>query len=164
MKILLLNLLLCLISVNGFIYTLLPSDKTQVTIHLEKFNEQYNLLHIGVSFNYMFETLRYDYRPFCETDECTYETTNIDRLNPREVFPNTDLLNNLEMSDDIEKKDIYWGETDKTLVEIQEFEKTLHTKYILGINDCRHYVNSFTDWALNKPTPIWQLNKLWDKY
>ena len=35
-----------------------------------------------------------------------YETSNIDRLDPRELFPNTDLLDNLEMSDDIEK--IYW--------------------------------------------------------
>ena len=93
-----------------------------------------------------------------------HETSNIDRLNPREVFPNTDLLDDLEMSDDIEKKDIYWGESDKTLNEVQEFEKTLHKKYILGVNDCRHYVNKFTKWALDKPTPVWKLDKLWDEY
>jgi hypothetical protein len=157
-------LLISLININGLFPTILPSDKTRVTLHLEKFNEKYNLLHIGVSFRCRFETLRYDYRPFCEIDGCTYETSNIDRLNPRELFPNTDLLDDLEMSDDIEKKDIYWGESDKTLIEIQEFEKNLHKKYILGVNDCRHYVNRFTKWAMDKPTPVWKLDKLWDEY
>ena len=154
----------CLIKAAALAPTILPSTKTRVTLHLEKFNERYNLLHIGVSFRHNFETLRYDYRPFCEVDGCSYETSNIDRLNPREVFPNTDLLDDLEMSDDIEKKDIYWGESDKTLNEVQEFEKTLHKKYILGVNDCRHYVNKFTKWALDKPTPVWKLDKLWDEY
>ena len=100
-------LLLLLTRAYGLFPTILPSDKTKVTLHLEKFNEKYNLLHIGVSFKCDFQTLRYDYRPFCEVDGCTYETSNIDRLDPRELFPNTDLLDNLEMSDDIEKKYIY---------------------------------------------------------
>jgi hypothetical protein len=139
--------------------------KTRVNLHLEKFNEKYNLLHIGICFENNFEKIRYDYRAFCDEQQgCTYETTNIDRLNPREVFPNTDLLDNLEISEDIKKVKIYWGDTDKTFEEIREFEKTLHCKYILGVNDCRHYVNRFTKWALNKPTPIWKLNRLWDKY
>jgi len=139
--------------------------KTRVNLHLEKFNEKYNLLHIGISFENNFQKLRYDYRAFCDEQEgCTYETTNIDRLNPREVFPNTDLFDNLESFDDIKKVKIYWGDTDKSFEEIREFEKTLHRKYILGVNDCRHYVNRFTKWALDKPTPIWKLNRLWDKY
>jgi hypothetical protein len=139
--------------------------KTRVNLHLEKFNEKYNLLHIGISFERNFDKIRYDYRAFCDEQQgCTYETTNIDRLNPREVFPNTDLLDNLEMPEDIKKVTIYWGDTDKTFEEIREFEKTLHRKYILGVNDCRHYVNRFTKWALDKPTPIWKLNRLWDIY
>ena len=125
-------LLASLINSTAFFPTILPSDKTKVTLHLEKFNEKYNLLHIGISFRCNFETLRYDYRPFCEIDGCTYETSNIDRLNPREVFPNTDLLDDLEMSNDIEKKDIYWGESDKTLLEIQEFEKNITYKIYFG--------------------------------
>jgi hypothetical protein len=60
-------------------------------------------------------------------------------------------------------KTIYWGETDKTLEEVQLFEKSLQKKYILGINDCRHYVNRFSRWALNKRTPIWNLHKLWNQ-
>ena len=44
------------------------------------------------------------------------------------------------------------------------YEKTLHKKYILGIYDCRHYVNKFTDWCLDKPTPVWELYSLWNQY
>ena len=85
-------------------------------------NKKYNLLHIGISFENNFEKIRYDYRAFCDEKEgCTYETTNIDRLNPREVFPNTDLFDNLESFDDIKKIKIYWGDTDKTFEEIREF-------------------------------------------
>ena len=58
-------------------------------------------------------------------------------------------------------KNIFWGITNKTFDEIIEYEKTLNIKYKLGIYDCRHYVNKFTDWSLNKPTPIWTLHKLW---
>ena len=43
------------------------------------------------------------------------------------------------------------------------YETVLHKKYILGIYDCRHYVNKFTEWSLDKPTPIWKLNRLWDE-
>jgi hypothetical protein len=60
-------------------------------------------------------------------------------------------------------KTIYWGETNKTLEEVQLFEQSLQKKYILGINDCRHYVNHFSRWALNKRTPIWNLHKLWNQ-
>tara|TARA_Y100000591_G_C21616942_1_gene585804 strand:- start:148 stop:636 length:489 start_codon:yes stop_codon:yes gene_type:complete len=156
-------ILLLLIKTNQF-EILVPKQNTKVIIHLEKFNEKYNLLHIGISFKRNFKTIRYDYRPFCENEPYNYETTNINRLNPRDIFPDTHLLNNLEMSDKIKKKDIFWGETNKTLEEIEEYEKTLHKKYILGINDCRHYVNKFTDWVLHKPTPIWKLNNLWNNY
>ena len=45
-----------------------------------------------------------------------------------------------------------------------EFEKTLHKKYRVGIYDCRHYVNRFTRWSLDKPTPVWKLHRLWEKY
>ena len=156
--------LLSLIEIKCLVPTILPSTKTKVNLHLEKFNERYNLLHIGISFRHDFQTLRYDYRPFCEDEDCSYETSDINISHEQLIYPNIDLLDNLELLDVIEKKDIYWGETDKTLSEIQEFEKTLHKKYILGVNDCRHYVNKFTKWALNKPTPIWKLYKLWDKY
>ena len=59
---------------------------------------------------------------------------------------------------------IYWGETHKTFEEIELFEQTLQKKYILGIHDCRHYVNKFSIWAVNKKTPIWKLNTLWNTY
>ena len=47
--------------------------------------------------------------------------------------------------------------------EILEFEKSLHKRYILGFNDCRHYVNRFTGWCLSNPTPIWKLHRVWNE-
>ena len=61
------------------------------------------------------------------------------------------------------EKNIIWGTTNKTIEEILEFEKSLHKRYILGFNDCRHYVNSFTDWCLSNPTPIWKLHRVWNE-
>ena len=63
---------------------------------------------------------------------------------------------------DIEKRTIYWGTCHKSFHEIINFEKSLHRRYILGIYDCRHYVNRFSNWALNKPSPIWNLHILWN--
>ena len=157
-------ILISLLNIHSLFPSITRTDKTKVMIHLEKFNEKYNLLHIGISFNCDFKTLRYDYRPFCEIDDCSYETSNINRLDRRDLFPDINLSDNIVMIEEMEKKDIYWGESEKTLDEIEEFEKTLHKKYILGVNDCRHYVNYFTRWVLDKPTPIWKLDKLWDEY
>ena len=135
---------------------------TRVNIHLEKFNEQYNLLHIGISFDNRFKVIRYDYRPFNDNND--YDTTNIDRRNFAIIFPNVYIPEDINIPEEMEKKTIHWGNTNKTFNEIIAFEKTLHKKYILGINDCRHYVSKFTEWALEDPTPIWHLNSLWDEY
>ena len=85
---------------------------------------------------------------------------------------NSDNSENNDNSDDsyimnyinTNKKDIYWGITNKTQKEIIEYEKNylIKKKYKIGIYDCRHYVNEFSIWALNKPTPIWKLKNLWD--
>ena len=60
--------------------------------------------------------------------------------------------------------DIYWGTSNKSLIDIINYEKTLNKNYILVFNDCRHYTNKLTKYALNKPTPIWKLNKLFNQY
>ena len=36
-------------------------------------------------------------------------------------------------------------------------------KYRIGLYDCRHYVRDFTKWCIEKPTPVWSLNKLWNE-
>ena len=136
-------------------------EPTKVNIHLEKFNEKYNLLHIGVSFENKQRLVRYDYRPF--NDDHNYDTTNINRQSIAAIFPNIYVPNDIIIPDEMEKKTLYWGNTNKTMTEIFEFEKTLHHKYILGVYDCRHYVYRFTDWALDNPTPIWHLHELWDE-
>ena len=154
-------------------YTSIP--RTQVVIHLEKFTQKYNLLHIGVSFVNSHKNLRYDFRSFNNDKSC--ETTNLNRGNLRLMFPDLyiakefddktykDYIEVLENDkNNIYSKNILWGITNKTFEEIILYEKSINKKYKLGIYDCRHYVNKFTCWCLDKPTPIWTLYKLWDEY
>jgi hypothetical protein len=147
------------------------NPKTQVHLHLEKFNNELNLYHIGISFKNEDIVLRYDYRPFCDPTKCEYKTINNIGVSSIGVSSTSVINKEVRLIDKIYKfyipetlpnKTIYWGETSKTLDEVVEFEKTLQKKYILGINDCRHYVNRFSRWALNKRTPIWKLDKLWN--
>jgi hypothetical protein len=141
-------------SKNGFSQPL-THKKVLVNLHLEKFNKFYNLYHIGISFKNENDNklIRYDYRPFSEEKSLnTNQPVIIDKFYK------------LLLSKTIENITIFWGETNKTLEEIEVFEKTLQKKYILGIYDCRHYVNCFSLWSLNKKTPIWKLHKFYNKY
>jgi hypothetical protein len=147
------------------------NEKTKVSVHLERFNEKYNLLHIGISFSRNNKELRYDFRPHCENTG--YLTTNMDRQDIRNIFPEIDhtneFINQYKRYSDaiifdtehIYSKDILWGFTNYSFDEIIEFEKTLHDKYRIGIYDCRHYVSRFTKWCLDKPTPVWTLHRIW---
>jgi hypothetical protein len=143
------------------------NPKTQVHLHLEKFNNELNLYHIGISFKNEDIVLRYDYRPFCDPTKCEYKTINNIGVSSTSVINKEvrliDKIYKFYIPETLPNKTIYWGETSKTLDEVVEFEKTLQKKYILGINDCRHYVNRFSRWALNKRTPIWKLDKLWNQ-
>jgi len=151
--------------------------KTKTYIHIEKFNEKYNLLHIGVSFIQGNKCARFDFRQ--AEDQISFMTYSNNPLNifylqifnrqipflrnERDIYPFR--LVDYQRSDDyFETIDIYWGISNKSLQEIIEYEKTLNKKYILGLNDCRHYSRKLTNWALNKPTPIWKLDKLFNKY
>ena len=153
-----------------------PKTKTKTFLHLEKFNEKYNLLHIGVSFISANKCARFDFRQ--SEEQMSFMTyTNYPfnyiyfyllnkqftiRQNP-DIYP-LFLLDYEKSSNKFQTIDIYWGSTNKSIEEIIEFEKTLNKKYILGINDCRHYSRKLTKWALDKPTPIWKLSKLFNKY
>jgi hypothetical protein len=162
-----------LLLIQTFLSYIVPTynPKTQVHLHLEKFNNELNLYHIGISFKNEDIVLRYDYRPFCDPTKCEYKTINNIGVSSIGVSSTSVINKEVRLIDKIYKfyipetlpnKTIYWGETSKTLDEVVEFEKTLQKKYILGINDCRHYVNRFSRWALNKRTPIWKLDKLWN--
>jgi hypothetical protein len=145
------------------------NPKTLVHLHLEKFNNELNLYHIGISFKNEDTVIRYDYRPFCEPSVCEFKTINSVTTTSTSISPvlNKELrfidkLYRFYIPETLDNKTIYWGETSKTLDEVVDFEKTMPKKYILGINDCRHYVNRFSRWAVNKQTPIWKLDKLWN--
>ena len=162
-----LKFLLLLIGINSAsLFSILTTNtKTQVHLHLERFNDDLNLYHIGISFKNNNSVLRYDYRPFCEPNKCEFKTVNsvtsVKAVNKEVTL--VDKLYRFYIPENVPNKTIYWGETTKSLEDVEEFEKTLQKKYILGINDCRHYVNRISLWALNKRTPIWSLDKLWNQ-
>jgi hypothetical protein len=172
-----LKLALLFLGINyaSFFSMPLNTPKTQVNLHLERFNDDFNLYHIGISFKNNNSLLRYDYRPFCEPNKCEFKTisNNANAINAISINSNGAVASNKQLTfidklyrfyipENVPNKTIYWGETSKSLEEVEQFEKTLPKKYILGINDCRHYVNRISLWALNKRTPIWSLEKLWN--
>ena len=127
-------LLYLILNINAYSLNINKPERNIVILHLEKFNEKYNLLHVGISFNNNKEILRYDYRSYNQGK--TYRTTDVERLNQNIMFP--DLINSEEYkilikysdfntfnNDNIDnnKKDIFWGITNKTQKEIINFEK-----------------------------------------
>ena len=134
------------------------TPKTHVYIHLEKFNERYNLLHIGVSFSNQHNNVRYDFRAIDNHGDEISESHKLER-NPIIEHWNRLVYDNI----DLESRTIFWGISNKSISEIRQYEKTLHKRYILGFYDCRHYVNRFTAWCLDNPTPIWRLHGLWNR-
>lgn len=140
----------------------IPSP-TKVYINFEKVNPI--ITHTGITFENDNENIRYDFRAFNNNDD--YSTTEESRKNITLMFPNInskflDLKGFNELRDDILEysHDILFGTTNYSIEEIIEYEKTMNKKYILGIYDCRHYVNNLCLWTLNISIPIWNLDKL----
>ena len=142
----------------------IPSTTT-VYINLEKVNPV--ITHTGITFKNEIENkiIRYDFRAFNKNNN--YNTTDESRKNVTLMFPNInskflDLKGFNEFRDDIllYSNSILFGETNYSIEEIIEYEKTINKNYILGIYDCRHYVNNLCLWSLNLSIPIWNLDKL----
>lgn len=149
-----------LLLINLFLTYILP---TKVYINIEKVNPI--ITHTGITFKNIDEIIRYDFRAFNNNDN--YITTPESRKNSTLMFPNLDYkileykkFNEFRENELIYSKEIYLGDTNYTLSEIIEYEKTINKKYILCINDCRHYVNTLTKWSINREIPIWNLEKL----
>ena len=159
-----------------FMYSfLINKNFVNVYINIDKVNKY--LIHSGITFEDINNNkkIRYDFRAF--NDNYEYITNDESRKNVTLMFPNLDNkflylkgLNNLNNENDYERndgknemflisKEIFWGTTNYSLQDIKDFEQTLHKKYIIGLYDCRHYVNEFSLWALNKSSPIWDLHK-----
>tara|TARA_Y100000816_G_C25891171_1_gene464933 strand:- start:230 stop:688 length:459 start_codon:yes stop_codon:yes gene_type:complete len=136
---------------------------TKVYINIEKPNKI--ITHTGITFENDNNKIRYDFRAFNNNDD--YVTTEESRKNVTLMFPKIDpnffhYKGFSEYRDNITffSKEILLGETDYSLKEIIEYEKTINKNYILGLYDCRHYVNELTLWSLNTSIPIWNLKKL----
>ena len=149
-----------LIFINTLLSLLIP---TKVYINLEKPNPL--ITHAGITFKNNNECIRYDFRAFNNDDN--YLTTEESRENITLMFPlisnklitmkgYNEYRNNILLY----SKEIFLGETNYSLKEIMEYENTLNKFYILGIHDCRHYVNDLTKWTLNMTIPIWNLETL----
>lgn len=145
--------------------SLVIQSPTKVYINLEKVNPI--ITHTGITFINEDENkiIRYDFRAFNNNDD--YITTQESRKNVTLMFPNInskflDLKGFNEFRDDIllYSDNILLGTTNYSIQEIIDYEKTINKKYILGIYDCRHYVNKLCLWTLNISIPIWNLDKL----
>tara|TARA_B100000482_G_scaffold190516_1_gene173803 strand:+ start:1122 stop:1580 length:459 start_codon:yes stop_codon:yes gene_type:complete len=145
---------------------------TNVFLHLEKINLDFNLLHIGISFQSHLKQVRYDFRAF--NGNRSYRTLKKERSNIRAMFPELYIPEDFDdsnykkynkcifLSHPKYTQTINWGNTHKSFAEIDEFESKLRLKpYVIGIYDCRHYVRDFSEWSMDKPTPIWNLHKIW---
>jgi len=150
----------------SFLVAVLTFSVKNVYLHMEKFNERFNLLHTGISFSDNYKTVRYDFRPFSTGG--TYETKTESRIDSEALFPTLNLPQEFNEHfrnhrQELETKTIKWDKTNKTWKEISDFEiESLCTKrYILGVYDCRHYTRDFTIWCCNNPTPVWNLDILW---
>lgn len=119
---------------NEILY--LVNRRIKVYIYIEQLIENTNIYHVGISFNSIFDSIRYDLRGYNALFYYNF-------LNPT-----------------LKEYTYLWGYTNKTLDEIKQYEANLNYKYILGFNDCRHYVKNLTIWSTNSPTPVWQLNTL----
>lgn len=142
--------------INLLTFLLAFSTSKRVFLHMERFNNKFNLIHTGISFSDNRKTVRYDFRPFSTG---TYETSDEDRVNANALFPNV----YLPKRRDVKQMTIDWGVTNRTWNEIADFESNYLCKkrYILGFYDCRHYTREFTQWSCNNATPIWSLHELW---
>lgn len=148
-------------------------EKNVVTLHLERFNIKYNLIHTGISFNNSKNVIRFDFRPY--NFGKSYLTNEILRNDINLLFPDVLLKNNQiknfylyrnllnENKDNLYKCDIFWGISNKSQNEILKFEQNnlISKKYYVGIYDCRHYVRDFSIWSLEQSIPIWKLDSLW---
>ena len=147
--------------VNLIYFFLLTFTPTKVFINLEKPSKK--IIHTGITFKHKNEEIRFDFRAF--NNNRNYITTEESRKNFTLMFPDLEnkLIKKIKYRDEIEfiyKENIYWGITNYTLNEIIELEKQIDHNYILGIYDCRHYVNDLCKLCLLKEIPIWNLEKL----
>jgi len=112
----------------------LLNKRIKVYIHLDQLISKTNIYHIGISFNSILTNMRYD----------------IIGIHLNKFYSS---------NNNTKSKTIFWGYSNKTISDIQRYEKAMNYTYILGIYDCRHYVRNITDWACNNPTPVWDLYK-----
>tara|TARA_Y100000992_G_C21273065_1_gene498112 strand:- start:2061 stop:2522 length:462 start_codon:yes stop_codon:yes gene_type:complete len=136
---------------------------TKVFINIEKANPI--ITHTGITFENNNQKIRFDFRAFNDNDY--YITTEESRKNITLMFPKINPLffeykgfNEFREDVLLYSNEIFLGETNYSLDEIILYENTINKNYILGIYDCRHYVNTLTKWCLNVSIPIWQLDKL----
>tara|TARA_B100002052_G_scaffold273264_1_gene275559 strand:- start:401 stop:874 length:474 start_codon:yes stop_codon:yes gene_type:complete len=148
-----------------FLFVINP---TKIFLNLDKFNNF--IIHSGITLKNSERKIRYDFRAFNKNN--TYITNKYTRQNVNHMFPDLfDTKSKHAISIDYNyiynkitytSKEIYWGTSNFSIEELIKIENNLDKNYLLGIYDCRHYVNEFCKIALDKEIPIWNLNSLID--
>jgi hypothetical protein len=150
-----------------FLFVINP---TKIFLNLDKFNNF--IIHSGITLKNSERQIRYDFRAFNKNN--TYITNKYTRQNVNHMFPNlfdTKSKHPIAIAIDYnyiynkikyKSKEVYWGTSNFSIEELIKIENNLDKNYLLGIYDCRHYVNEFCKIALDKEIPIWNLNSLID--
>ena len=87
----------------------------KVLLHLECFNELNNMYHIGISFHEKTRNIRFDYRAF--NDGRSYETTEKQRLNVYDMFPDNPLKSYTDQKLYVQlNMIIYWVDNQSSLL------------------------------------------------
>ena len=113
----------------------LLNNNLKVYLHIEQLFKFTNIYHVGITFKSIYKEIRYD-------------------------IVGLDLINRSVISEFKLNKTIFWDYSFKTINEVIKYESNMKFNYVLGINDCRHYVRNLTTWACNNPSPVWKLKNL----
>jgi len=113
----------------------LLNNNLKVYLHIEQLFKFTNIYHVGITFKSIYKEIRYD-------------------------IVGLDLINRSVVSEFKLNKTIFWDYSFKTINEVIKYESNMKFNYVLGINDCRHYVRNLTTWACNNPSPVWKLKNL----
>lgn len=140
-----------------------------VTLHLEKIPR--GITHTGISFKNDYKNVRYDFRAFNENNTCiTSQINNKNGKNLFKLYPNIyqknfnkiyrHILENFLINEPYTiKRDVILGSTEKSFQEIEDYSNLINTKYILGVYDCRHYVDKMSTFCETGHIPVWRLNR-----
>lgn len=114
---------------------------TCVAVHVERLGPGLPLAHVGVTFTDSSHFVRFDCAPFPRDGKCMTTFTHRERAcrDPIDIYDDWTV----------------WGYSNFSLNSLSRLADCLsNRRYVLGVNDCRHYVHGLTSYACAQATPV----------